>query len=410
MLPMDYIKRDIESTILEVSKYYASIIITGARQVGKSTTLRHLADNNRTGVTLDDLEARRLAKTDPELFLSIYKPPLLIDEVQYAPELFSRIKMEIDNGAAPGSFWMTGSQPFRLMQLAQESLAGRVAILHMPSLSQREIYGGDNTEPFSLDLEKLRERTSGRKPIDTTEQYGRIWRGSLPGHISGRYPQRDIFYSSYLQSYIGRDIKEEFEEVDSLQFADFIRAAACRAGQMLNVHDIALDVGVSDETAKRWLGLMEKSNVIFYLRPYSNNLLKRTVKTPKMYFFDTGLVAHLTKYSSPEILMNGAINGAILENYVVSEIMKSYSNRGLEAICHYYRDKDSKEIDLVMESDGELHPVEIKKTASPPTELAGAFNVLDKANMPRGTGAIICTKRELSAIDRKTMIVPVWLL
>jgi predicted AAA+ superfamily ATPase len=256
----------------------------------------------------------------------------------------------------------------------------------------------------------LRERAAGGTSIDTIRQYERVWNGSLPGHISGKYPQRDIFYSGYLQTYIGRDIKDMYAEADDLQFADFIRAAACRAGQMLNVHDIALDVAVSDETAKRWLGLLEKSGVVFYLRPFSNNLLKRTVKTPKMYFFDTGLVAYLTKYSSPEILMNGAINGAILENYVVSEIMKSYGNRGLEAICHYYRDKDSKEIDLVIESDGELHPIEIKKTASPPTELARTFSVLDKAGTPRGTGAIICTKRELSAIDRNTLIVPIWAL
>ena len=407
---MEYIKRDIESTILDVSKSYAAIIITGPRQVGKTTTLRHLIENGRTEVALDDEEARRMAKNDPELFLSIYKPPLLIDEVQYAPELFSRIKIEIDNGAAPGSYWMTGSQPFSLMKLAQESLAGRVAILHMASLSQREIYGGEKDEPFSVELAKLQERTKGRNKIDTAQQYERIWKGSLPGHISGQYPQRDIFYSSYLQTYIQRDIWDMYEEVDYLQFADFIRAAACRAGQMLNVHDIALDVSVSDDTAKRWLGLLEKSDVIFYLRPFSNNLLKRTVKTPKMYFFDTGLVAYLTKYSSPEILMNGAINGAILENYAVSEIIKSYGNRGLEAIFHYYRDKDSKEIDLVMESDGELHPVEIKKTASPPTELASAFKVLDKAELRRGTGAIICTKQELSAIDRNTLIVPVWAL
>ncbi|MDR1134801.1 MAG: DUF4143 domain-containing protein [Clostridiales Family XIII bacterium] len=198
--------------------------------------------------------------------------------------------------------------------------------------------------------------------------------------------------------------------VDYLQFADFIRAAAYRAGQMLNIHNIALDVGVSDDTAKRWLGMMEQSDIIFYLRPFSNNLLKQTVKAPKMYFFDTGLVAYLTKYSSPEILMNGAINGAILENYVVSEIMKSYSNRGLEAIFHYYRDKDSKEIDLVMESDGKLHPIEIKKTASPSPELTNAFKVLDKAELERGTGAVICMKQELSAIDRNTLIIPTWAL
>jgi len=407
---MEYIKRDIESTILEVTKSYAALILTGPRQVGKTTTLRQLAAGGRTEVTLDDEEARRLAKHDPELFLSVYKPPLLIDEVQYAPELFSRIKIEIDRGAAPGSYWMTGSQPFSLMKLAQESLAGRVALLHMPSLSQHEIYGGEKDGPFVIELEKLQERTKGRNKIDTSQQYERIWKGSLPGHISGQYPQRDIFYSSYIQTYIQRDIRDMYGKADYLQFADFIRAAACRAGQMLNVHNIALDVGVSDNTAKHWLGLLEKSDVIFYLRSFSNNLLKRTVKTPKMYFFDTGLVAYLTKYSSPEILMNGAINGAILENYVVAEIMKSYRNKGREPIFHYYRDKDSKEIDLVIESDGELHPLEIKKTASPATELAGTFKVLDKAKLRRGTGAIICTKQELSAIDRNTLIIPIWAL
>jgi predicted AAA+ superfamily ATPase len=407
---MEYIKRDIELTIMDVSKSYAAIIVTGPRQVGKTTTLRHLAESGRTEVTLDDSEARRMAKTDPALFLSVYKPPVLIDDVQYAPELFSRIKIEIDNGAAPGSYWMTGSQPFSLMKLAQESLAGRVALLHMTSLSQREIYGGDEIEPFSIDLEKILKRTKGRMKIDTGQQYERIWNGSLPGHISGRYPQRDIFYSGYLQTYIQRDIRDMYKEADYLQFADFVRAAACRAGQMLNIHNIALDVGVSDETAKRWLGLMEKSDVIFYLRPFLNNLVKRTVKTPKMYFFDTGLVAYLTKYTTPEILMNGAINGAILENYVVAEMIKSYGNKGLEAVCHYYRDKDSKEIDLVLESDGELHPIEIKKTASPATELASTFKVLDKAKLRRGTGAIICTKQEVSAIDRSTLIIPVWAL
>jgi predicted AAA+ superfamily ATPase len=405
---VDYIKRDIEPTILEISKSYSALIITGPRQVGKTTTLLKLAEDGRGYVTLDDMENRRMAQNDPELFLSLHPAPLLIDEVQYAPELFSRIKIEIDNGAEPGSYWMTGSQAFRLMELAQESLAGRVAILRMSSLSQHEIYGSGECKPFSLTFDALQGRAATGTAVDTAVQYERIWRGSMPGYVSGKFPNREVFYSSYLQSYIQCDIGDMMSRVDSLQFADFVRAAACRAGQTLNVHDIALDIGVTDDTAKRWLRLMEKSGVIFYLRPYSNNLLKRTVKTPKMYFFDTGLVAYLAKYTTPEILLNGAINGAILENYVVAEIIKSYANCGVEPIVHYYRDKDSKEIDVILESDGELHPIEIKKTASPPTELAGAFKVLDSASLPRGTGAIICTKREFSAIDRSTAIVPVW--
>lgn len=232
----------------------------------------------------------------------------------------------------------------------------------------------------------------------------------MPGSISGKYPNRDMFYSSYLQSYIQRDIGDMVDRIDALLFADFVRAAACRAGQMLNIHDIALDVGVTDDTAKRWLRLMEQSEVIFYLRPYSNNLLKRTIKTPKIYFFDTGLVAYLTKYSSPEILMNGAINGAILENYTVAETIKSYLNNGKKCFIHYYRDKDSKEIDMVIESDGELHPFEIKKSSSPGTELASAFKVLDSGSVPRGIGAILCTKEDFSAIDRTALIVPIWMI
>ena len=407
---MRYFNRDIEEIILETSGHYSAILVTGPRQVGKTTTLRKLCTGVRNEISLDDLEARQLAKSDPEMFFSIYKPPIFIDEVQYAPELFSRIKIEIDNGAGPGSFWMTGSQAFRLMALAGESLAGRVAIFHMKSLSQREIYGGSSKKPFELNLASLQERLCGKTPIDTVAQYERIWNGSMPGHISGRYPNRNVFYSSYLESYIGRDVKDMIAGVSDLLFSDFIRAAACRAGQVLNIHDIATDIGVSDETVKRWLGVLEKSDVIFYLRPFSNNLLKRTIKTPKMYFFDTGLVAFLTKHSTPEILMSGAINGAILENYVVSELQKSYSNNGLDAVCHYYRDKDNKEIDIILESNQELHPIEIKKTASPSNEITRQFKLLDKAHLKRGLGAVICTKQMFSAIDRNSVIVPVWSL
>jgi len=407
---MNYIKRDIEKIILEASRSYSAILVTGPRQVGKTTTLRHLMNSNRNYVTLDDLEARKIARTDPELFLSIYPAPLMIDEVQYAPQLFSYIKIAVDNGAMPGSFWMTGSQAFHLMELAQESLAGRVAILHMSSLSQHEIYGSCEHKPLEISVDKLRARALTGRKTDVNGTYKRIWNGSMPGSASGKYPNRDMFYSSYLQSYIQRDIGDMVDRIDALLFADFVRAAACRAGQMLNIHDIALDVGVTDDTAKRWLRLMEQSEVIFYLRPYSNNLLKRTIKTPKMYFFDTGLVAYLTKYSSPEILMNGAINGAILENYAVAETIKSYTNNGMECFIHYYRDKDSKEIDMVIESDGELHPFEIKKTASPGTELAGTFKALDSGSVPRGIGAILCTKEEFSAIDRTVLIVPIWMI
>ena len=407
---MAYIKRDIEDKIISLSKEYSCILITGPRQVGKTTVLRQLMDDNREYVTLDDMDERSLAKRDPAMFLQIHSTPIMIDEVQYAPELFSYIKMEIDKGAAPGTYWLTGSQAFKLMELAQESLAGRVAILHMSSLSQHEIYGAGNCTPFTLDLSALKEREKTNAPADIAEIYDRIWKGSMPGLASGKFSDRDVFYSSYLQTYIDRDVKEQVQLADPLLFRDFVRAAACRAGQMLNVHDIAQDVGVSDDTAKRWLQVLEKSDVIFFLRPYSNNLLKRTVKTPKMYFFDTGLVAYLTRYSSPEILANGAINGAILENFVVSELLKSYHNNAKECLLWYYRDSNSNEIDMVIESDGMLHPLEIKRSVNPGSELIGAFNHLDKASVPRGDGAILCMRPKLSAINSENYIVPIWMI
>ena len=407
---MSYIKRDIEDKIISLSKEYSCILITGPRQVGKTTVLKELMDSDREYVTLDDLEERGLAKRDPAMFLQMHSTPIMIDEVQYAPELFSYIKIHIDNGAAPGTYWLTGSQAFKLMELAQESLAGRVAILHMPSLSQHEIYGSGECKPFALELAALKARESTNAPADMAQMYERIWKGSMPGLVSGKYTDRDVFYSSYLQTYIDRDVKEQVQLADPLLFRDFVRAAACRAGQMLNVHDIAQDVGVSDDTAKRWLQVLEKSDVIFLLRPYSNNLLKRTVKTPKMYFFDTGLVAYLTRYSSPEILANGAINGAILENYVVSELLKSYHNNAKECLLWYYRDSNSNEIDMVIESDGKLHPLEIKRSVNPGKELIGAFTHLDKASVPRGNGAILCMRPKLSAINSENYIVPIWMI
>ena len=406
---MAYIKRDIENLVLELNKEYSCILITGPRQVGKSTMLEHL-DNNRTIISLDDLQERALAKQDPEMFLKIHPYPILIDEVQYAPELFSYIKIAIDKGAAPGSFWLNGSQSYKLMQLAQESLAGRIAILNMSSLSQHELYSSNNLIPFDVSLDNLQERSKRNTPADVGEIYKRIWDGGLPGLASGKYTNRDVYYASYLQTYLSRDVKEEIVIKDDAKFVDFIRAVACRVGQELNIHSIAVDVDISDDTAKRWLGMLEKSQIIFYLHPYSNNLLKRVVKSPKPYFFDTGLVAYLAKYSNAEILQNGSINGAILENYVVSEIRKSYLNCGKELFIYYYRDKQQQEIDLILETNNKLHPIEIKKSSNPTISMTKNFAVLNKTTIDIGQGAIICMKDTLSALNSNTLLIPIWII
>lgn len=233
---MNYIRRTLEQKIRDISEDYSCLLLVGSRQVGKTTMLEHLMEGTeRTKVTLDDVENRRLAKNDPAFFLEMHPAPVLIDEVQYAPELFSYIRIKVDDGAPPGSYWLTGSQAFQRMDLARESLAGRTAIVHMSALSQSELYGDGRTEPLSLTMERLNHRKSYLKPCTATEMYERIWNGSMPGHRSGRYKDRDVFYSSYIQTCIDRDVTDMLPGVDKLLFADFIRAVACRTGHMLNI-------------------------------------------------------------------------------------------------------------------------------------------------------------------------------
>lgn len=407
---MKYIPRNLENVVNQVTKEYPVVLVTGPRQVGKTTMLKKLMEGTSRGyVTLDDLNERHIAKTDPELFLQLHKPPVLIDEVQYAPELFTYIKIHVDKNHNPGEFWLTGSQVFKLMRGVQESLAGRVAVLSLTSLSQAEISEGI-MEPFMVDMEVLSRRTNNREQVDVGGIFDRIYRGSMPAIVSGANSNSQIFYSSYLSTYLERDVKELSDAIDSLKFLRFITAVAARCGQMLNVAEIARDADINQVQAKNWLSILETLGIIFYLHPYSNNLLKRLVKTPKLYFYDTGLVCYLTKWSSAETLERGAMNGAILENYVVAEIMKTYLNSGKEPYMYYYRDKDAKEIDIVLEHDGVLNPIEIKKTANPGTELIKVFGLLDRSSVPRSKGAVVCMKPDLSAIDRDNYIVPVWLI
>ena len=407
---MKYISRNLEKIVLEVNSEYPVILVTGPKQVGKTTMLKKLMEGTeRNYVSLDDINERNLAKSDPELFLQIHKTPLLIDEVQYAPELFTYIKISVDKNCKPGDFWLTGSQAFKLMRGIQESLAGRVAVLSLTSLSQAELSDSD-MRPFTVDLDSLSARRKERKAADTNDIFSRIFRGSMPAIVSGNNTNSHIFYNSYLSTYIEKDVNYISNNIDSLKFLRFITSVAARCGQLLNVADIARDADINQKQTKDWLEILETLGIIFYLRPYSNNLLKRLIKTPKVYFYDTGLICFLTKWSSAETLENGAMNGAILENYVVSEIVKTYFNSGKEPFIYYYRDKDNKEIDVILEHDGVLNPIEIKKSSNPGPELVKVFRLLDKSSTPRSKGAVLCLKPELSAIDRENYIVPIWMI
>lgn len=407
---MNYIHRSLEKVVMEVTREYPVVLVTGPRQVGKTTMLQKLMEGTeRNYVSLDDLNNRNLAKNDPELFLQLHKPPVLIDEVQYAPELFTYIKIYVDKQHHAGDFWLTGSQVFKMMDGVQESLAGRVAVLSLTSLSQAEISGGD-MEPFMLDLEKLSIRGKSRKRADTPEIFNRIYKGSMPAMVNGQHSNNNIFYSSYIATYIERDIKALSDAIDTLKFLNFITATAARCGQMLNVAEIARDADINQKQTKEWLTILERLGLIFYLHPYSNNLLKRLVKRPKLYFYDTGLVCYLTKWSSAETLEKGAMNGAILENYVVAELVKTYINCGKDPFIYYYRDKDAREIDIILEQDGVLYPMEVKKSSNPGSEIIKVFSLLNKTGTPRSKGAVLCLKPELSAIDKDNYIVPIWMI
>ena len=409
---MQYIKRHLESRILELSKSWSAILLTGPRQAGKTTMLRELAAKENIGrkyVSLDDLNLREMAKVDPLTFLQLHKPPIIIEEVQYAPELFSYIKMRIDDYHKPGDFWLTGSHLFRFMHGIPVSLVGRVALLHMSPMSQREIVGRENL-PIATDMTKLLAKSKNIAPVTTPELFERIWKGCMPGLFGRQNSERSVYYSSYLSTYVERDVRELSGAIDALKFLRFITSAAARVSQLVNYKAMAEDADITQATAKSWLDILETLGIVFQLHPYSNNVLKRTIKTPKLYFYDTGLVCYLTKWSSPEVAEAGAMNGALLENFTVSEIVKGYQNAGLEPFIHYYRDRDDKEIDIILEGDGKLIPLEIKKTATPDKRIVKGFEVINKSPLKLGTGAVLCMSDKFSAFDSSNLIVPIWMI
>ena len=407
-LPDNYRQRALGNRWMKMSSEFPALLLTGPRQSVKTTMLRHLCGPERRYVTLDDLGRRDLARSDPGLFLQQYPPPVLIDEIQYAPDLLPYIKMSIDEERRPGAFWMTGSQHFHLMQGIGETLAGRVALLKMLGLSRRETRGADlDLPPFLPTPERLRALAPGQPAAGLDEIYRWIWQGSLPELATGQVSDRDVFYSSYLQTYVQRDVRDLARVGDLLVFTRFVRACAARTGQVLNLSDLARDTDVSVPTAKAWLSILEAGFLVFLLCPLASNVTRRLIKAPKIYFLDTGLCAWLTEWSTPETLAAGAMAGAILETHSVAEILKSWWHRGREPALYYYRDRDGREIDLVFASDGHLHPFEIKRGATPRRKWSGTFRALDRLEYPRGHGAVLCLAPEITPLDELANAVPV---
>ena len=408
---MNYRNRNLERKFNRMSSFFKAVLVTGARQVGKTTMLKHLAEGqNRTYVTLDNLLARNLAKTDPVLFFQTYKPPILIDEVQYAPELFAQIKILCDESEETGLFWLTGSQRYAMMKNVPETMAGRIGILELYSFSENEETGIRFENELDFSLPCLLERQSKAPRNDVVRVFEHIWRGGMPQVLEADPEQRQEYFNSYIDTYLMRDIAELGGVTDSLRFRKFLTACAALASEQVNYKKLAEIAETSQPTVKEWLRLLEGLGIVYLLRPYANNTLKRLAKTPKLYFCDTGLCAHLSLWPTYETLMNGAASGHCFENFVVMETLKSYAYSKETANMSYYRDVNAKEIDLFVETGGRIHPLEIKKTANPDRREIKKFDVLDKTGIVRGAGGIICMCEETIPIDDQNCFIPCNLL
>lgn len=402
-----YIPRTLRKSLTKATKFFPVILITGPRQVGKTTLLKQLDSEEFSYVSLDDLDERILAQNDPKLFLQKYKCPLIIDEIQYAPELFSVIKMKVDEAQKPAMFFLTGSQRFHLMENVSETLAGRIAIIDILGLTQAEItFNADKSKPFLPSDSFLTEDLGGHR-TNLELVYEAIFNGSFPRLIAEEGLPRDLFFDSYVKTYIERDVQNLANVGDELKFNRFIKAVAARTAQLINYADLARDVDIDQKTAKQWLSILESSGLVYLLQPYHSNLTKRLIKTPKLYFLDTGLAAFLCAWTSPESLEAGAMSGAIFETYIFSEILKSYYHNIRKTNFFFYRDKDKKEIDLLIEADNKLYPIEFKKTASPSKDALKNFEVLKNLDKEIGYGAVICLRESPILLSEKVLALPV---
>lgn len=403
-----YFPRTLEGFLLKAASQFPVLLVTGARQVGKTTLLQHLSEGKKTYVTLDDPLLLGLAKEDPHLFMGRFPPPILIDEIQYAPELLPLIKMEVDRQREPGLFWLTGSQSFPLMKGVSESLAGRVGIIQLLGFSRREIIGRHNlSSPFMPIPEEIGPRVKTGGPLPLKELYKNIWRGSFPAVALFEDTDRDLFYSSYVQTYLQRDVRDLARVGDEMAFLRFLRAAAARSAQLLNLAELSRDADIAYNTAKNWLSILQASGIVYLLEPYYTNVTKRLVKAPKLYFLDTGLCSWLTEWSSPETLEAGAASGPILETWILSEILKTWWHNGRREPFYFYRDRDRREIDLLIVQDGTVYPLEFKKTASPHKAAIRHFRVLQKLGMPVGPGGVICLSSVFLPLTASDSAIPV---
>ncbi|MDR2368696.1 MAG: ATP-binding protein [Deltaproteobacteria bacterium] len=416
-----YIPRAVEDTIRKISKTTPVLLVTGARQVGKTTLLSKLAEPNRDYVTLDDPRARYMAKTDPAMFAQRYRPPIIIDEIQYAPEILPYIKMSVDKSQERGGYWLTASQTFHVMKYVSEYLAGRVGILKLAGFSQSEL-AGIPSEPFTTDSERLLARMKIAKKMELPEIYERIWRGSMPVLYSENPRGLPELYGDFVNTYLARDIRDLSQVGEELTFLDFLKVVAARTAKPLVYEEIAREVQISAPTAKKWMSVLVSSGVVALVRPYHNDVLKRMVKMPLLHFLDTGLAAYLLGWESPEVLARGAMSGPFFETFVFSEIYKSFINAGQQPPLYYYRDRDQKEIGLLIYKNGTLYPIEIKKSATPSAQTVKNFSLLKPVTEPErfgelerlkidiGPGSVICLIDDLLPVDRQNWFVPAWLI
>ncbi|MBQ2733287.1 MAG: ATP-binding protein [Clostridia bacterium] len=404
---MDYIHRELERKFLKMNSFFKAVLVTGARQVGKTTMLKHLAEGtNRTYVSLDNAMVRDLAKSDPVLFFQTYKPPILIDEVQKAPELFEQIKILCDGTEEKGLIWLTGSQQYGMMKKARETLAGRVGILELFSLSQREKNGITFGSELDFSLAALQSRQKLVQKNDITNVFKHIWEGGMPQVLGVDEEIRGDYYNSYVDTYLMRDVADAGRITDAVRFRKFLLACAALVSEQVNYATLAEAADISQPTAKEWLCVLEGLHIVYLLQPYYNNALKRLSKTPKLYFCDTGLCSFLSMWLTPDVLMNGAASGHFYENYVVMELVKNYAYARNKANISYYRDSNAKEIDVFIEENGTIHPLEIKKSANPDKREVKKFSVLDSSALERGTGGIVCMCEAPIPIDEKNCFIP----